>query len=44
MKFEEKKISRGKLEATTQEERPQKWKEHFKNLLENSPKITNITT
>ena len=29
-----------KLKATSQEERLQKWKEHFKNLLGNPPEIT----
>ena len=29
-----------KLKAASQEERIQMWKEHFKNLLGNSPKIT----
>ena len=35
-----KNTSREKLKAACQEERPQKWKEHFKNLLGNPSKIT----
>ena len=31
---------RAKLKAASREERIQKWKEHFKNLLGNSPKVT----
>ena len=33
-------IVRAKLKAAHQEERIQKWKEHFKNLLGNFPKVT----
>ena len=29
-----------KLKATSQEEQIQVWREHFKNLLRNSPKVT----
>ena len=32
------KISIAKLKAVSQEERLQKWKEHFKNLFESYPK------
>ena len=35
-----KSILRAKLKADSQEERIQMWKEHFKNLLGNSPKVT----
>ena len=35
-----KSISRAKLKAANQEERIQMWKEHFKNLLVNSPNVT----
>ncbi len=31
---------RSKLKAANQEERLQKWKEHFKNLLGNPPEVT----
>ena len=31
---------RAKLKAPSQEEQIQMWKEHFKNLLGNSPKVT----
>ena len=39
-----KSTSRAKWKATSQEERLQKWKENFKNLLENLPKITDKPT
>ena len=39
-----KSTSWAKLKAANQEERLQKWKEHFKNLLGNPPEITNIHT
>ena len=35
---------RSKLNATSQEKRLQKWKEHFKNQLGNLPKITDKPT
>ena len=35
-----KRASRAKLKAACQEERIQKWKEHFKNLLGNPTKVT----
>ena len=31
---------RAKLKAASQEERLLRWKEHFKDLLENSPDVT----
>ena len=34
---------RAKLKAASQKERLQIWKEHFKNLLENPPEVTNKT-
>ena len=37
-----KSTSRAKLKIASQEERLQKWKEHFKNLLGNPSKITEI--
>ena len=36
--------SRAKLKAASREERLQKWKEHFKNLLGNIPDITDKPT
>ena len=35
-----KNISEAKIKAVSQEERQQKWKKHFKNLLGNPPEIT----
>ena len=35
-----KSTSRAKLKAAIQEERLQMWKEYYKNLLGNSPKVT----
>ena len=35
-----KSIMRAKLKATSQEEQIHLWKEHFKNLLGKSPKVT----
>ena len=37
---ERRRTLRAKLKATNQEERIHKWKDHFKNLLGNSPKVT----
>ena len=37
---ERKSTSRGKIKASSQEERLSKWKKHFKNLLGNPPEIT----
>ena len=36
--------SRAKLTASCYEERPQKWKEHYKNLLENPQKMSDEPT
>ena len=38
-----KSTSRAKLKTVRQEERIQKWKEHFLNTLRNSPKVTDKT-
>ena len=35
-----KNTSRAKLKGASQEERIKTWKEHFQNLLRNSPKVT----
>ena len=35
-----KSAARAKLNAASQEDRRQKWKEHFKNILGSSPEIT----
>ena len=35
---------RAKIKADSQEERPQNWKEDFKNLLGNSPDIIDISS
>ena len=39
-KCRDEKDERVKLKAANQEERIQIWREHFKNLLGNSPKVT----
>ena len=39
-----KSMLRIKLKVASQEERLQKWKEHFKNLLGNPPEITDKPT
>ena len=38
--YRRKRTSRENLKAASQEERPQKGKQHLKNLLGNSPKVT----
>ena len=35
---------RTELKATSQEEKLQNWKEHFKNWLRNAPKISDVLT
>ncbi|XP_071958787.1 uncharacterized protein [Antedon mediterranea] len=39
-----KRISQAKLKATSQNDRLNQWKNHFKNLLGNIPNITNVET